>query len=230
MDRHRDINLFRIAEQLQNLLCKAGVRFFPDGFPDLTPFSYTTAVANDIEMWPYSKRNQAANLRKTIVTFFEADQLLYGYLNALDKVASNLSLYYGVTGFDLSPCLDFSLEDQKAALLINSLINGAFLVSGIRVIPSLRTGDVRTLSALKSYPRGVCYALGSLGCNQKYLTLGALLLELKLALCEPSQVLAYGNILNGDSKIFRKWGIPLQNVPDYQTRTRGKIERRHLDV
>ena len=66
----------RVAEQLQNLLCKAGVRFFPDGFPDLTPFSYTTAVANDIEMWPYSKRNQAANLRKTIVTFFEADQLL----------------------------------------------------------------------------------------------------------------------------------------------------------
>ena len=231
MNIHKDINLFRYAEQAQKLLCTEGVRFNHWGFPDLTEFQYPKEVPCDIEIWPYNKRNQASNPKKTILTFFEADPLLYGYLNTLDKVTANLSLYYGVTGFDISPCLDFSLQEQKAALLLNSLTNGLFLLHGIRVIPSLRIGSVETSIGLKSYPRHICYALGVLGCRQKHLTVGEQILELKLALCEPSQVLAYGKFSKDDGKIFRKWGIPVLDVPDYQTRTRKKSEkRRRQDV
>ena len=226
MDIHKDINFFRYAEQAQRLLCKEGVCFSPNGFPDLTHFTYPKTLPEDMEVWPYNKRNQALNPSKTILTFFEADPCLYGYINTLDKVAANLSLYYGVTGFDLSPCLDFSIEEQNAALLLNALTNGLFLSHGIRVIPSMRTGNVSTMSSLKSYPRNICYAFGALGCGQKYQSIGQQILALKLALCRPSQVLAYGKLTNADKLIFGNWNIPVLNVLDYQTRTREKSRER----
>lgn len=231
MNIHKEINLFKYAEHAQKLLCHAGVDFLPNGFPDFSKFEFPQHVPEDIELWPYSKRNQAKNPQRTILTFFEADPLLYGYLNTLDKVASNLSLYYGVTGFDLSPCIDFTLAEQNTALLLNALTNGLFLVSGIRVIPSLRTGVVSTTSALRSYPRNICYAFGSLGCNQKFQQIGQLLMRLKISLCEPSQVLSYGILRDSDRKIFADWGIPLISFVDYQTRTRKHSqERRHSHV
>lgn len=231
MDIHKEINLFKYAEQAQRLLAKEGVCFTSNGFPDLTHFMYTKTLPEGIEVWPYNKRNQAVNPSKTVLTFFESDPSLYGYLNSLDKVAANLSLYYGVTGFDLSPCLDYSVKEQNAALLLNTLTNGLFLSHGIRVIPSTRTGNVETVSALRSYPKNICYAFGCLGCNQKLKNLGHLLMELKLALCEPSLILAYGKLTNPDRAIFSKWGIPVVNALDYQTKTRRRTnERRHSNV
>ena len=228
MDIHKEINLFKYAEQAQRLLCAEGIAFYANGFPDLTKFEYIKKAPEDIELWPYNKRNQVANPRKTILTFFEADPYLYGYLNTLDKVASNLSIYYGVTGFDLSPCLDFSVPEQNAALLINALTNGLFLTRRIRVIPSLRIGNVATITALKSYPRNICYSFGSLGCNQKFQNIGRMIMNLKLALAEPSQILAYGKLSAPDANIFSNWSIPVVNRLDYQTITRKRTKERRL--
>ena len=229
MGIHKIINLFKYAEQAQQLLSDEGIVFYDNGFPDLTEFEYIKEAPDDIELWPYSKRNQVLNPRKTILTFFEADPALYGYLNSLDKVVSNLSIYYGVTGFDLSPCLDFSVAEQNAAILINTLTNGLLLTHGIRVIPSLRTGDVSTVSVLKSYPRKICFAFGALGCNQKLKNIGRQLIELKLALCEPSQILAYGKLSKIDSAIFSAWNIPVINRLDYQTCTRKREKERKFN-
>lgn len=231
MDIHKDINFFKYAEQAQRLLCKEGISFSPNGFPDLTHFSYPKTLPADIEVWPYNKRNQATNPRKTILTFFEGDPSLYGYLNTLDKIASNLTIYYGVTGFDLSPCIDFSIPEQNAALLINALTNAIFLTQGISVIPSLRIGTIGTLNALKSYPRNICYAFGSLGCNQKFQNIGRMIMNLKLALSEPTQILAYGKLSTTDATIFSNWNIPVINRLDYQTTTRKRAkERKHQNV
>ncbi len=231
MDIHKDINLFRYAEHAQRLLSSKGISFNDRGFPDLTKFEYIKHLTDDIEVWPYNKRNQATNPRKTILTFFESDPLLYGYINTLDKVAANLSMYFATTGFDLSPCLDFTLNAQKAALLLNSLTNGLFLSHGIRVIPSLRIGCPETVAALNSYPRNICYAFGALGCNQKLQNVGHLLMGLKIAICEPSQILAYGKLSNPDREIFNKWNVPVIEALDYQRKTRKRtVERRLTNV
>lgn len=226
MARNKDMDFFGYAAQAQSLLSSNGVCFHSNGFPDLRKFRYPNTIPDDIEVWPYSKRNQAINPRKTVLTFFEDDWLLYGYLNSLDKVAANLGLYYGVTGFDLSPCLDFSIEEQNAFLLINSLTNGLFLMNGIQVIPSLRIGGIETLPALKSYPQDVCYAFGALGCGQRYQAIGRQILSLKLAFSRPNQVLAYGRLRADDERIFRQWNVPILNVIDYQTRIREKSRER----
>lgn len=226
MDIHKDINLFRYAKYAQRTLQAQGIRFGEDGFPNLTTFDYPRVIPHDLEVWPYNKRNQATNPRKTVLTFFEADTSLYGYINTLDKVAANLSLYYAATGFDLSPCLNFSVKEQKAAILLNTLTNGLLLSCGIRVIPSLRIGCIETVTSLKSYPRGICYAYGAHGCGQRFLNIGRLITELKVAFCEPSQILSYGRLSAHDREIFEKWNVPVVSAMDYQTYTRKRTTQR----
>ncbi len=222
MNIQKDIDLFRYAEHAQRELQKAGIRFGESGFPDLLAFDYPRVLPDDLEVWPYNKRNQAADPGRTILTFFESDPALYGYVNTLDKVAANLSLYHAVTGFDLSPCLNFSVREQKAAILLNTLTNGIFLSRGIRVIPTLRIGSVETVTTLKSYPRNICYAFGALGCGKRFQNIGRFITELKVAMCEPSQILAYGKLVASDRKTFEKWNIPVVEAMDYQTRTRQR--------
>ena len=226
MNIHKEINLFKYAEQAQQLLARKGIDFTSKGFPDLTHFTYTTTLPEEIEVWPYNKRNQALNPSKTVLTFFEDDKLLYGYLNSIDKVTSNLILYYGVTGFDISPCITSNTAIQKAALLINTLVNGILLTNNIRVIPSLRTGGPETVAALKCYPQKICYAYGSLGCRQKLLALGQQMTAFKLALCKPSQVLVYGNLSATDATLFDNWNTPVLSFPDYQRESRKRSKQK----
>ena len=223
---HKHINFFKVVEHFQNLLHDSGVRIKNDGFPDLTDFDYPKSIPPDVEMWPYSKRNQAQKPRNTIITFFETDPILYADLNTIDKVICNLALYRYTTGFDISPCLDFNIEAQKAALVINALTNGIMLSHGIAVIPTLRTGSIETTSYLNCYPKHICYAFGALGCNQRYASYGQLLTATKLALCEPTQVISYGKMSACDRELFYGWGVPVLNIPDYQTRCRKKAAER----
>lgn len=227
MNIHKQINLFKYAEKAQRLLHERGVPFSGDGFPDLNGFDYERTIPENLQMLPYSKRNQAANPQCTILNFFEPDFLLYGYLNTLDKVAANLSVYYAVAGFDLSPCLDASIEEQKASLLINMLTNGLLMANGITVIPSMRTGNLETVThVMKSYPRNVCWVYGAHGCNQRHKGIGGMISGIKIAICEPSEVLSYGRLAESDRMLFAEWNIPVREFEDYQTVTRGISARR----
>lgn len=221
------INLFTIAERFQNILMNSGVTFKENGYPDLTSYQYIEKLPHCIEVFPYSKRNQAKNPRKTALTFFEDDGLLYRDLNAIDKVVSNLSLYYAATGFDLSPCINYSHEVQNVAVLLNALTNGLFLDNGIKIIPSLRTGDVGTIDVIKCYPQNICFAFGALGCNQKFQTYAQCLSVLKLVTCKPSQILVYGKLSNSDKEIFENWNVPFRSFLDYQTCCRQRTAERN---
>lgn len=220
------INLFEITERFQKRLCADGIRIRGNGYPDLTGFEYHERIASGIEVWPYSKRNQANNPQNTVITFFEDDRLLYRNLNRIDTVIANLSLYHATMGFDISPCLESNLATQKAALLVNALCNGLFLANGIQVIPTLRIGRVETLCALSCYPRNICFAYGSLGCKQRLKTLGGFIVEAKLAFCQPSMVIAYGGLSKDDRPIFKRWNVLVLDIPDYQTKTRRRSMER----
>lgn len=223
----QDINMFKVAERFQTILKKSGVSFHANGYPDLTSYKYIKMLPHDLEVLPYSKRNQAKDPAKTILTFFEDDGLLYRDLNAIDKVISHLSLYYAATGFDISPCINYSLPVQKAAMLINALTNGVCMINGIRVIPSLRTGDAETVGVLKCYPQNVCFAFGALGCNQKFQSYAQCLTVLKLVMCKPSQILLYGKLSAFDKAVFENWNVPFRTFLDYQTRCRQKTAERN---
>lgn len=226
--RHEEpIDLFGITAELQTIICAKAIRFMDNGYPDLTSLQYLEHIPENIEVWPYSKRNQAHDPQRTILTFYEEDQLLYRNLNRIDVVISHLSLYYAATGFDISPCIDARVQSQKAALLTNALVNAAFMTNGIRVIPSLRTGGIETLDVLKCYPRNICYAYGALGCNQRYQTLAGCITALKLMLCEPSQVLVYGKPSREDQSIFAERGIPISVFADYQMNCRLRATERN---
>lgn len=226
MGRQEKINFFKIAARLQTIICERKVPFLSNGYPDLTMFQYPQKMPEHIEVWPYSKRNQAQDPKRTIITFYEDDFLLYRDLNRIDTVIENLSLYYAATGFDISPCVDSLLKRQRAALLIDTLTNALIMSNGIHIIPSLRTGGIETVDVLKCYPRNICYAYGALGCSQQFQNYAEYLTALKLMLCEPSQLLVYGKLTQKDKAIFAERNIPIREFLDYQRRRRMETKER----
>ena len=84
MNIHKNINFFKYAEHAQLLLSKEGICFAPNGFPNLTCFTYVKTLPEDIEVWPYNKRNQARNPSKTILT----TQFLYYIKSNLHRICS----------------------------------------------------------------------------------------------------------------------------------------------
>ena len=122
------MNLFKIAENLQQALVDAGVRFNLDGYP-IIPDEMILQDYPD-EMVPFEHRNTCKDPQKTVLTHFSNDELLYRRLRRIDEDIEICKSYMGVAGFDLSPRLGWNVEQQKFNLLINQMVNTYRLYTG----------------------------------------------------------------------------------------------------
>ena len=102
------MNLFKIAENLQQALVDAGVRFTLDGYP-IIPEEMILQDYPD-EMVPFEHRNTCKDLHKTVLTHFSNDELLYRRLRHIDEDIEICKSYMGVAGFDLSPRLGWKVQ------------------------------------------------------------------------------------------------------------------------
>ena len=223
---HKQIDFFRIADSLLKEVKSKNLPFRANGYPDLTRFKFLRALPADIEVWPYSKRHQALRKSRTVIVFFEPDTQLYGYLNKLDVVSEELSEYYAVCGFDLSPCGSDDLRLQRMMILLNQLVNAHLLMSGVNVIPTLRTGDVPTFDALVSYPRDIAFALGSLGCARGNVAHNIRNLTTKVFMTEPSELLSYGFLRTEYKAVLDTLQVPFREEPDYRSIRSGRANRK----
>ena len=223
---HKQIDFFQVTDVLLAEASTKALPFRKNGYLDLTAFKFLKSLPPDIEVWPYGKRHQARRKGRTILVFFEPDTLLYGYLNKLDAVTTELRDYYAVCGFDLSPCGNDDLRAQRMMILINQLINAHFLLNGVNVIPSLRTGDVPTFDALGSYPRGIAFALGSLGCAQGNIAHNIRNLSTKMFMAEPSELLSYGFLRPEYREVLEVQQTPFRETPDYRSIRFSRISRK----
>ena len=223
---HKQIDFFRVANKL---LAEPRIKALPfrkNGYPDLTRFKFPKFLPPDIEVWPYSKRHQARRKSRTILVFFEPDPSLYGYLNNLDALTSELRDYYAVCGFDLSPCGSDDLRGQRMMILLNHLVDAHLLTSEVNVIPSLRTGDVQTFDSLTSYPRNIAFALGSLGCAQVNIAHNIRNLTTKVFMAEPSEILSYGFLRPEYRDTLSVLHVPFREEPDYRSVRFGRTNRK----
>ena len=223
---HTQIDFFRVASKLPVEARTNALPFRRNGYLDLPRFRFAKHLPSDIEVWPYSKRHQARRKSRTILVFFESDSLLYGYLNNLDAVTSELREYYAVCGFDLSPCGGDDLHLQRMMILLNQLVVAHFLVNGITVIPSLRTGDVPTFDSLTSYPRDIAFALGSLGCAQGNIAHNIRNLTTKVFMSEPSEIMSYGFLRPEYRDTLQTLRVPFREEPDYRSVRFGRTNRK----
>ena len=65
-------------------------------------------------------------------------------------------------------------------------------VHGIKILPNFRTGSIDTINSLSSYPVGSNFLVGTVGCSQRHLIQGGILLRAKLIYARPEKLFIYG--------------------------------------
>ena len=175
-------------------------------------------------VYPLSKRHQALHPECTILCAYENDSSLYRFLRNLDQNIDDCRKYYGVCGFDLSPRGGSDESHQRFNLLLNSLINTYMAKCGIHILPNWRTGNLKTLGILQTYPIDCIFSVGSLGCARGNIKENVVILKLKLLISRPKFLLYYGTLRKRYRSILENMGIPFRVITDYRTRSYRKTE------
>lgn len=209
------MNLFKIAENLHRELMNANIEFTQDGYPIIP----TEMILKDYpdEMMPFEHRNACKDSRKTVLTHFSNDELLYRRLRHIKEDIDICKAYMGVVGFDLSPRLGWNVEQQKFNLLINQMVNAYRAIHGVKILPNFRTGDMTTISALDSFPSNSLYAVGTLGCSKGYVSINSTYLRTKLLFKRPEGILIYGKLMPPYQDVLDEFGIPYRVYEDFKS-------------
>jgi len=163
------INLIEYADDLYITLKSQGIEFNKNGLP-IFP-KELLLYETPLELLPFNHRNETKDKSRTVISFYEEDEELYRHLNNLDFVAGECAGYMGITGFDLSPCIYWNIQQQKFNILLSQMITLYIVLKGSKVIPNYRIGLLETLPALLSYPKDSMFCVGSLGCSRKKIIL-----------------------------------------------------------
>lgn len=222
------LNIFDLTYKLETRLRKAGVPFNSYSYPDFRQFTFPQFVPLNCEMLPFRHRHRAFNKKRAIICFNSDDQTLYSHLPHLDEMIEECKRdFYALCGFDLSVCEGTNLSEQRAYMLANMLISGLALTRGACVIPSWRIGDAPTSVALRSYPKHICFAAGTLGCAQRNIASGTAETIHKIMLTEPSSLLVYGPLRSEYADVLNEWNVPYLVRKDYRTDSyAGKYKNR----
>ncbi len=211
------IDLASIMKSLKRELDSNGIQFTPEGYPIIPKKMLLKEIPDEI--LPFEHRNQCRDKRKTILCSFANDELLYRRLKSLEKDLGILKEYMGVIGFDLSPRLGEDIKQQKLNLLINQMVNAYRAIHGIKILSNFRTGDIRTVNVLNSYPPNSWYAVGTLGCSRGHVEKNSILLRTKLIYARPERLLIYGMLRREYKEILDELGIPYNVYQDFKNRS-----------
>ena len=214
--------IYTTADYLYTFLVQHGIKFNNHGYP-VIPAECILQETPD-EIVPYDHRNACNHPSKTVVCHFANDQRLYPRLDALDKDIDKLCKYLAVGGFDLSPRREHDNALQKFTLLLNRMVDAYRAVHGIKILPNFRTGSIDTINALSSYPAGCNYLVGTLGCSQRYLKQGDILLRAKLIFARPEKLFIYGPFKRFYQDTLDEVGQEYKHYEDFRRATWLKKE------
>lgn len=86
-------------------------------------------------------------------------------------------------------------------------------LNGARLIANLRVGGEDTFCALQSYPSGINFAVGTLGCTKYSSEEDLLYLQYKLLLTAPKTVFVYGSLDKDTKELIEGLGIKYRVYP-----------------
>lgn len=215
-------SIFMIADHLYTFLSQHGIKFNTYGYPVIPDECILREVPEEIV--PYDHRNACNCQAKTVVCFFEKDQRLYPRLHTLDEDINKLRGYLAVGGFDLSPRREHDKSLQKFNLLLNRMVDAYRAVHGIKILPNFRTGSIDTIHVLSSYPAGANFLVGTLGCSQRYLKQGDVLLKAKLIYARPENLFIYGPLKDCYKMTLDAVGQEYKRFKDFRSLAWSKKE------
>lgn len=219
-------DLMRLIDSYVQWLEARGCRFDDFGFPIPERSWYLTS-------WPdmmvtYRERNASfvECKNKTVLCFFCDDRRIYP---RLENVLGEIAIYrefMGVVSADVTVTADMDIELQELTMLVNQLFLAILGISGVKVEQNTRIGSQVTLRCLRSVPKNILCASGTLGCDATENSYDMRYAE-KLFMLRPSGVLMYGKGDRIMESQLDNAGVPFRLYKDthtmYKNRSAGSL-------
>lgn len=208
------MDLLYVFEELRKEAVGAGIRFNEWGYPIFPDEIFLREEPERI--LPFRQRSAVKDKSQTVLAFFDADRYLYPRLLRYKEDAFTLAGYLGVCGLDLSPRINLDVVQQRFNILLSQLYTLYLGIHGIPVLPNFRTGNSDTFTCLQSYPAGINYAVGTLGCARGDLALNDWYLRQKILLTRPRKLFFYGTLHPSLQSTLLNFGIDYRVYMDYK--------------
>lgn len=216
------IDLFAIYAELHQELRKHNIRFSKSGFPHFRKSCF--AVQKPSEILPFRNRLQTKDKSSTALCTFCDDEFIYPRLKKLKENLPEYKEYYAMVVFDLSPRAEWKTEQQRFNICLNQMAAIYLALNGVKLIGNFRIGDNSTYDALHSYPEGISFCVGTLGCTKQSSPSDAFLFEQKLFIKTPKECWLYGSEDKQIIKILNDYGVKHKVFKDFRTRSYAKSQ------
>ena len=185
------LDVFLLTDRLLEYLKDRKYVFTTEGFPLFTKEMFLTEIPDLIVPVQQRKNKRVKNRKRTVITFFCGDKLIYRRLVNLFDEIDEYKEYMGVIGSDITVTKDMDLEWQRAIIMLNQLVMAVFAANGIKIILNTRMGLKETKDMFRYVPKGIMIASGFRGGDRKCLKNDFEYVSKVLSFL-PSKLLIYG--------------------------------------
>lgn len=214
------MNLFKLANDLQEYLWDNGVNFTEEGYPIFTEDMLLKEIPKGV--CPIGQTYYVKEKKDYLLVSFSNDENVYKKLNTLMRDVDKYLQYMGFGGFDLSPRINWDINLQKFNLLLSKLADAFLAINGVKLMPNFRTGCLDTIDVLSIYPPHTWYSVGALGCGRGRIKINEMYLRTKLLVSNPDMLIYYGKLKPEYAQILCEYGITYKVFTDFQRLSRGK--------
>ncbi len=150
--------------------------------------------------------------------FFLPDEKIYPRIDHVFEEIEVLREYQSVCSLDLSVSKKMTRKLQNFNMLMNALYTAVLAYSGIKILPSLRCGDEKTIKLLYPYMKTSMWILGIHGCS-KYKDLAwydEYVFRSETIILRPQRLLLYGTPSKDEKSVLDDIGIPYRSYLDFR--------------
>ncbi len=192
-----------------------------DEYPIIEPWMVAKELPKEIVQW--DQRKACENLAETALSFYSEDSTFNAVLSDPEHYLDVCYQYGCVIGTDASPYDNMPLVVQKSQIFLNLAITYFFGRKGIKVIPNVRLGDIRTISSLEAYPKNNIISIGTNGFTKKLVNRKIFSEEVSqiVEYLKPKEIIAYGPAPDWLFEKALEKNIPIHQYDSYMMR-RGR--------
>ncbi len=193
-----------------------------DEYPIIEPWMVTMDLPKEIVQW--DQRKACENLADTALSFYSEDSTFNAVLSDPEHYLDVCRQYACVIGTDASPYDNMPLVVQKSQIFLNLAITYFYGRRGIKVIPNVRLGDIRTISALEAYPKNTIISIGTNGFTKAMANRKIFADEVSQVVecIKPKEIIAYGPAPEWLFKTALEKGIPIHQYDSYMMKRRNR--------
>ncbi len=186
-----------------------------DGFPIIERWMVADEAPKEVVQW--DQRWACNDISETGLSFFSEDSTFNGVLSDPSRYIEDFKQYACVIGIDPSPYDNMPLVVQKSQIYLNLAITYYYGRRGLRVIPNVRLGDIRTRGALEAFPKNTLVSIGTNGFTKALYNRRVFAEEVECVAetLKPSGIVVYGPTPDWLFKPAIDKGIPLYQYDSY---------------